>query len=266
MDTAAPKPLLRYAEELQRSYSRLIVHSGDILRALPEPRGGLTAANIKSKKDESSLFRREWQHLESVLDEYLIRLNAIRTRAHEELDAARVRCLVGEDIDLTLPEAAAKLRSRLARYQRQYGALQQVLAGASVGDLEDVADITDDHNAAAPSPPRADALPASLPAPEPGADTQTTTADTHMDEQDMADTLDVTELETTEVEQSQTQDDLEAEFIDIDSDDDGDDGDGDGDDDVLFQEPVAGADDDDELIEFGSGSDIDDDAMEDIFE
>ncbi|KAJ2751631.1 hypothetical protein GGI19_004356 [Coemansia pectinata] len=130
------EPLLKYAEELLHSYSRLIVYSGDILRSLPEPREGLSVANIKPKKDESTAFQREWQHLESVFDEYLIRLNDIRTRAHEELEAARVKCLVGENIDLTLPEAAVKLGVRLAKYKRQYDFLQQVVSGGSVEDLE----------------------------------------------------------------------------------------------------------------------------------
>ncbi|KAJ2031210.1 hypothetical protein GGI03_002631 [Coemansia sp. RSA 2337] len=130
------EPLLKYAEELLHSYSRLIVYSGDILRSLPEPREGLSVANIKPKKDESTAFQREWQHLESVFDEYLIRLNDIRTRAHEELEAARVKCLVGENIDLTLPEAAVKLGARLAKYKRQYDFLQQVVSGGSIEDLE----------------------------------------------------------------------------------------------------------------------------------
>ncbi|KAJ2484092.1 Multiple RNA-binding domain-containing protein 1, partial [Coemansia sp. RSA 2052] len=130
------EPLLKYAEELLHSYSRLIVYSGDILRSLPEPREGLSVANIKPKKDESTAFQREWHHLESVFDEYLIRLNDIRTRAHEELEAARVKCLVGESIDLTLPEAAVKLSARLARYKRQYDLLQQVVSGGSVNDLD----------------------------------------------------------------------------------------------------------------------------------
>ncbi|KAJ2780708.1 hypothetical protein H4R18_003295, partial [Coemansia javaensis] len=121
----APKPLLRYAEELRQSYLRLLVYSGDILRVLPGPHDGLSAANIKTKREESSQFQREWQHLEWILDGFLNRLNDIRERAHEELDAARVRCLVGEDVDLTLPEAAARLAARLARYRRQYDALQQ---------------------------------------------------------------------------------------------------------------------------------------------
>ncbi|KAJ2023240.1 hypothetical protein IWW57_004195, partial [Coemansia sp. S610] len=125
------EPLLKYAEELLHSYSRLIVYSGDILRSLPEPREGLSVANIKPKKDESAAFQREWQHLESVFDEYLIRLSDIRTRAHEELEAARVKCLVGENIDLTLPEAAVKLGTRLAKYKRQYDFLQQVVSGGS---------------------------------------------------------------------------------------------------------------------------------------
>ncbi|KAJ2823752.1 hypothetical protein FBU31_004184, partial [Coemansia sp. 'formosensis'] len=129
------EPLLKYAEELLHSYSRLIVYSGDILRSLPEPREGLSVANIKPKKDESTAFQREWQHLESVFDEYLIRLNDIRTRAHEELEAARVKCLVGENIDLTLPEAAVKLGVRLAKYKRQYDFLQQVVSGTSVEDV-----------------------------------------------------------------------------------------------------------------------------------
>ncbi|KAJ2744685.1 hypothetical protein GGI20_002782 [Coemansia sp. BCRC 34301] len=131
------EPLLKYAEELLHSYSRLIVYSGDILRSLPEPREGLSVANIKPKKDESTAFQREWQHLESVFDEYLIRLNDVRTRAHEELEAARVKCLVGESIDLTLPEAAVKLGARLTRYKRQYDLLQQVVSGGSVSDFED---------------------------------------------------------------------------------------------------------------------------------
>ncbi|KAJ2812691.1 hypothetical protein H4S07_001224 [Coemansia furcata] len=132
------EPLLKYAEELLHSYSRLIVYSGDILRSLPEPREGLSVANIKPKKDESTAFQREWQHLESVFDEYLIRLNDIRTRAHEELEAARVKCLVGENIDLTLPEAAVKLSVRLAKYKRQYDFLQQVVSGTSVEDVAEV--------------------------------------------------------------------------------------------------------------------------------
>ncbi|KAJ2487540.1 hypothetical protein IWW37_005190 [Coemansia sp. RSA 2050] len=126
------EPLLKYAEELLHSYSRLIVYSGDILRSLPEPREGLSVANIKPKKDESTAFQREWQHLESVFDEYLIRLNDIRTRAHEELEAARVKCLVGENIDLTLPEAAVKLGTRLEKYKRHYDFLQQVVSGGPV--------------------------------------------------------------------------------------------------------------------------------------
>lgn len=130
-----PKSLLKYAEELLQSYSRLIVYSGDILRSLPEPREGLSVANIKPKKDESTAFMREWQHLEAVFDEYLIRLNDIRARAHEELEAARVRCLAGEDMDLTLPEAAIKLNVRLEQYKRQYDALQHVLKGGSFKDV-----------------------------------------------------------------------------------------------------------------------------------
>ncbi|KAJ2685350.1 hypothetical protein IWW39_004317 [Coemansia spiralis] len=146
------EPLLKYAEELLHSYSRLIVYSGDILRSLPEPREGLSVANIKPKKDESAAFQREWQHLESVFDEYLIRLSDIRTRAHEELEAARVKCLVGENIDLTLPEAAVKLGTRLAKYKRQYDFLQQVVSGGSVEDFkESQPEISDqgDGNAAA---------------------------------------------------------------------------------------------------------------------
>ncbi|KAJ2002105.1 hypothetical protein GGI04_001407 [Coemansia thaxteri] len=135
-----PEPLLKFAEELLHSYSRLIVYSGDILRSLPEPREGLSIANIKPKKDESTAFQREWQHLESVFDEYLIRLNDIRTRAHEELEAARVKCLTGESIDLTLPEAAVKLGTRLARYKRQYESLLQVVDGGSIEDFETVAE------------------------------------------------------------------------------------------------------------------------------
>ncbi|KAJ2456200.1 hypothetical protein EV183_000127 [Coemansia sp. RSA 2336] len=134
---AQPKPLLNYAQELLQSYSRLIVYSGDILRSLPEPREGLSLANFKTKKDENTSFLREWQHLESVLDEYLIRLNDIRTRAHEELDAARVRRLAGEDIDLTLPEAVYKLNLRLTKYKQQYDALQNIVNGGSFADIAD---------------------------------------------------------------------------------------------------------------------------------
>ncbi|KAI9505197.1 hypothetical protein BX070DRAFT_251065 [Coemansia spiralis] len=130
------EPLLKYAEELLQSYSRIIVYSGDILRSLPEPREGLSAANVKPKKEESTAFLREWQHLESVFDEYLIRLNDIRTRAHEELEAARVRCLVGEDVDLSLPEAVFKLKTRLAKYKKQYTGLLKIAGGGSVKELE----------------------------------------------------------------------------------------------------------------------------------
>ncbi|KAI7834136.1 hypothetical protein BX661DRAFT_195896 [Kickxella alabastrina] len=129
---ARPEPLLKYAEELLQSYSRLIVHSGDILRSLPEPREGLSVANIKPKKDESTAFLREWQHLESVFDEYLIRLNDVRARAHEELEAARIKCLAGEDIDLTLPEAQVRLGVRLEKYKRQYDTLQQIISGVPI--------------------------------------------------------------------------------------------------------------------------------------
>ncbi|KAJ1825509.1 hypothetical protein LPJ56_002630 [Coemansia sp. RSA 2599] len=131
---AQPEPLLKYAEELLHSYSRLIVYSGDIIRSLPEPREGLGVANIKPKKDESTAFLREWQHLESVFDEYLIRLNDIRTRAHEELEAARIKCLAGEDIDLTLPESVVRLSARLEKYKRQYDTLQNIISGASTAD------------------------------------------------------------------------------------------------------------------------------------
>ncbi|KAJ2230563.1 hypothetical protein H4R99_002239 [Coemansia sp. RSA 1722] len=131
---AQPEPLLKYAEELLHSYSRLIVYSGDILRSLPEPREGLGVANIKPKKDESTAFLREWQHLESVFDEYLIRLNDIRTRAHEELEASRIKCLAGEDIDLTLPESVVKLSARLEKYKRQYDTLQNIISGSSTVD------------------------------------------------------------------------------------------------------------------------------------
>ncbi|KAJ1961107.1 hypothetical protein GGI12_003431 [Dipsacomyces acuminosporus] len=129
-------PLLTYAAELLQSYSRLIVYSGDILRSLPEPREGLSVANIKPKKEESIAFGREWQHLESVFDEYLIRLNDIRARAREELQAARIKYLIGEDIDLTLPEAAEKLSRRLAEYKKQYGMLQMVLNGGSIAEQD----------------------------------------------------------------------------------------------------------------------------------
>ncbi|KAJ2547420.1 hypothetical protein EV175_005227 [Coemansia sp. RSA 1933] len=129
------EPLLKYAEELMQSYSRIIVYSGDILQSLPEPREGLSTANIKPKKEESIAFMREWKHLESVFDEFLIRLNDIRTRAHEELEAARVKCLVGEDLDLTLPEAVFKLKIRLTQYKEQYGNLLKVIGGGSVDDI-----------------------------------------------------------------------------------------------------------------------------------
>ncbi|KAJ2663267.1 hypothetical protein IWW48_001369 [Coemansia sp. RSA 1200] len=131
------EPLLKYAEELLQSYSRIIVYSGDILQSLPEPREGLSTANIKPKKEESIAFLREWKHLESVFDEFLIRLNDIRTRAHEELEAARVKCLVGEDIDMTLPEAVFKLEMRLTKYKRQYAGLLRVVDGGSAGDIEE---------------------------------------------------------------------------------------------------------------------------------
>ncbi|KAJ1662448.1 hypothetical protein IW140_001655 [Coemansia sp. RSA 1813] len=131
------EPLLKYAEELLQSYSRIIVYSGDILQSLPEPREGLSTANIKPKKEETIAFQREWKHLESVFDEFLIRLNDIRTRAHEELEAARVKCLVGEDIDLALPEAVFKLKIRLTQYKRQYAGLLKVIGGGSVEDIED---------------------------------------------------------------------------------------------------------------------------------
>ncbi|KAJ1718968.1 hypothetical protein LPJ53_006177 [Coemansia erecta] len=135
-----PEPLLKYAEELLQSFSRLIVYSGDILRSLPEPREGLGVANIKPKKDESTAFLREWQHLESVFDEYLIRLNDIRKRAHEELEAARIRCLAGEDVDLTLPESVVKLGARLEKYKRQYDTLQRIISGTvDAGELEESA-------------------------------------------------------------------------------------------------------------------------------
>ncbi|KAJ2727038.1 hypothetical protein GGI07_000155 [Coemansia sp. Benny D115] len=150
---AQPKPLLKYAEELQRSYSRLIVYSGDILRSLPEPREGLSVANIKPKKDESTAFLREWQHLESVFDEYLIRLNDIRTRAHEELEAARIKCLAGQEIDLTLPEAVVILSARLAKYKQQYDTLQKIISGESVAEeLEERKDDDDEAKGSEPTP------------------------------------------------------------------------------------------------------------------
>ncbi|KAJ2782392.1 hypothetical protein GGI15_002925 [Coemansia interrupta] len=147
-----PEPLLKYAEELLQSFSRLIVYSGDILRSLPEPREGLGVANIKPKKDESTAFLREWQHLESVFDEYLIRLNDIRKRAHEELEAARIRCLAGEDVDLTLPESVVKLSARLEKYKRQYDTLQRIISGTvgaeeleeSVGEISPPRDMAMD--------------------------------------------------------------------------------------------------------------------------
>ncbi|KAJ1731150.1 hypothetical protein LPJ72_004093 [Coemansia sp. Benny D160-2] len=154
------EPLLKYAEELLQSYSRIIVYSGDILQSLPEPREGLSTANIKPKKEESIAFLREWKHLESVFDEFLIRLNDIRTRAHEELEAARVKCLVGEDIDMTLPEAVFKLEMRLTKYKRQYAGLLRVVDGGSVGDIEEPAespvrtdvDMEDKEGGRAPAP------------------------------------------------------------------------------------------------------------------
>ncbi|KAJ1848577.1 hypothetical protein LPJ73_003932 [Coemansia sp. RSA 2703] len=154
-----PEPLLKYAEELLQSFSRLIVYSGDILRSLPEPRQGLGVANIKPKKEESTAFLREWQHLESVFDEYLIRLNDIRKRAHEELEAARIRCLAGEDVDLTLPESVVKLGARLEKYKRQYDMLQRIISGTV--DVEEL-----EESAHALSPPRDSAMEVSLtPAP-----------------------------------------------------------------------------------------------------
>ncbi|KAJ1886698.1 hypothetical protein LPJ66_009499, partial [Kickxella alabastrina] len=71
-------------------------------------------------------------HLESVFDEYLIRLNDVRARAHEELEAARIKCLAGEDIDLTLPEAQVSLGVRLEKYKRQYDTLQQIISGVPI--------------------------------------------------------------------------------------------------------------------------------------
>ncbi|KAJ1886729.1 hypothetical protein LPJ66_009482, partial [Kickxella alabastrina] len=71
-------------------------------------------------------------HLESVFDEYLIRLNDVRARAHEELEAARIKCLAGEDIDLTLPEAQVRLGVRLEKYKRQYDTLQQIISGVPI--------------------------------------------------------------------------------------------------------------------------------------
>ncbi|KAJ2140379.1 hypothetical protein IW136_002613 [Coemansia sp. RSA 678] len=234
-----PKPLLNYAKELQQSYLRLIVYSGDILRALPEPREGLSAANFKPKKDESTAFLREWQHLESVLDEYLIRLNDIRTRAHEELDAARVRCLAGANIDLTLPEAVVKLTSRLSKYKRQYEVLQNVKNGESV-DIAETAGMDDESKTAedvprrAPSPPSDHSLAANVMAE--GADKQTADSDLFGKPE-----------ETDVVSQPESVIDVDAE-----------------DDDELFQgSPTSAV---NEPIELGSDSDIDDDAMEDIFD
>ncbi|KAJ2562254.1 hypothetical protein GGH12_003375 [Coemansia sp. RSA 1822] len=241
-----PKPLLNYAKELQQSYSRLIVYSGDILRALPEPREGLSAANFKTKKDESTAFLREWQHLESVLDEYLVRLNDIRTRAHEELDAARVRCLAGANIDLTLPEAVVKLTSRLTKYKQQYDVLQKVKSGC----LEDIAQTAVDQDTCmddssitendsvvpvgAPSHP-SDHMAANIENAVEGDKPK-------MD----SDLFDASE-ETKAGSQPESVIDVDAE-----------------DDDELFQGSPNTA--SNEPIELGSDSDIDDDAMEDIFD
>ncbi|KAJ2788487.1 hypothetical protein H4R20_007370 [Coemansia guatemalensis] len=259
---ANSKPLLKYAEELYRSYSRLIVYSGDILRALPEPREGLSVANIKTKKDESVLFQREWQHLEAILDEYLIRLNDIRTRAHEELDAARVRCLVGEEIDLTLPETAFKLNTRWTRYKRQYDALQKVLDGCAVEDLPELAE-------APPSEPEEtqceqsgameiDPVDAGSPgkaAEDEQQDGSQGTQQNPADESLLAATSstsqhpDDPESATATTAEQPVQAASEPELIVVDAD---------------GSQPAPGT--DNEPIELDSNSEIDDDAMEDIFE
>ncbi|KAJ2815923.1 hypothetical protein IWW50_006671 [Coemansia erecta] len=292
-----PKPLLKYAEELQQSYSRLIVYSGDILRALPEPREGLSAANFKTKKDESTAFLREWQHLESILDEYLIRLNDIRTRAHEELDAARVRCLAGADIDLTLPEAAVMLTSRLTKYKRQYDTLQKVIGGCSLEEIAEASALDTDPNLDAPvdgssqkmdvdavDAPRAThtdpaaavtsaptaAIATSAPAyssDHNSATNQTTNQATGDNAGEPDDLEDFEEPEDTGLFEAPEEPPAAASHlqgesvIDVDVDVDAED---DSDDDVLFQgSPNA---DNNETIDIGSDSDIDDDAMEDIFD
>ncbi|KAJ2077398.1 hypothetical protein H4R24_005166 [Coemansia sp. RSA 988] len=254
------KPLRKYAEELYRSYSRLIVYSGDILRALPEPHEGLSVANIKTKKDESILFQREWQHLEAILDEYLIRLNDIRTRAHEELDAARVRCLIGEVIDLTLPEATFKLNGRWTRYKRQYDALQKVIDGCAVEDLPELAEAPisepDDTQCEQSSAMVIDSVRSpdksnkdkqqddSQHTHQNSADASllvaTSTTSKHSDGQAS------TTITTTEI---PAQDTSKQELIDVDAD---------------VPEPAPGT--ENQPIELDSNSEIDDDAMEDIFE
>ncbi|KAJ1844277.1 hypothetical protein H4S02_002753 [Coemansia sp. RSA 2611] len=278
---AQPKPLLKYAEELLRSYSRLIVYSGDILRALPEPREGLSAANFKTKKDESVAFSREWQHLESVLDEYLIRLNDIRTRAHEELDAARVRCLAGADVDLTLPEAVAKLTSRLSRYKRQYDVLQKVTGGCSLEDVAEAAALDLDTDLAADGSDKAMEVeptaatqstqpePTELPA-APSVEAPVAVDTIHSSAPEAPALIASAPSETQPAmgshdapseppaqPRSQTNSQPES-IIDIDDDDEDDE------DNALFEGSPNAA--DDEPVELGSDSDIDDDAMEDIFD
>ncbi|KAJ1865178.1 hypothetical protein LPJ78_002873 [Coemansia sp. RSA 989] len=249
---AQPKPLLNYAQELLQSYSRLIVYSGDILRSLPEPREGLSLANFKTKKDENTSFLREWQHLESVLDEYLIRLNDIRTRAHEELDAARIRCLAGEDIDLTLPEAVYKLNLRLTKYKQQYDALQSIVNGGSFADIageisqEDTAMEVDPENNSKPTLPEttpSDNLP-----------------DHNIDQAPETTAANASMPPPADIEHShdngpkQEPESQSGSVIDVDAEDD----------DELFQGSPNMA--NDEPIELNSDSDIDDDVMKDMFD
>ncbi|KAJ2162002.1 hypothetical protein GGF46_000994 [Coemansia sp. RSA 552] len=253
MEPPPPKPLLKYAEELLQSYSRLIVHSGDILRALPEPHsgelggeGGLSVANIKTKKDESTAFLREWQHLESILDEYLIRLNDTRSRAHEELDAAKVRCLAGENIDLTLPEAAVKLGARLSKYKRQYDALQAVVGGGSVADVDDVVE-----------PPVSAAEEGTV-----GEQTQGMEVDTPLDQNEKtpATPADLMPTDPTETQEAQEAQNIPAATQASEP------ADPDPDTQEIINIDVIGDDDDDEPIDIESGSEIDDDeAMEQMF-
>ncbi|KAJ2847336.1 hypothetical protein IWW36_003904 [Coemansia brasiliensis] len=259
---AQPKPLLNYAKELLQSYSRLIVYSGDILRSLPEPREGLSLANFKTKKDESTAFLREWQHLESVLDEYLIRLNDIRTRAHEELDAARIRCLAGDDIDLTLPEAVYKLNLRLTKYKQQYDALQTIVNGGSFADItekmaqEDTAMEVEPTNS--PKHTVAETTPSQTQVVDSGPDgnspdhntspaTETDTANISMSQP--ANTMQSQDIKPKQEPESQL-----GSIIDVDAEDD----------DELFRGSPNMA--DDGPIELNSDSDIDDETMKDIFD
>ncbi|PIA19638.1 hypothetical protein COEREDRAFT_78952 [Coemansia reversa NRRL 1564] len=258
---ANSKPLLKYAEELYRSYSRLIVYSGDILLALPEPRECLSVANIKTKKDESLMFQREWQHLEAILDEYFIRLNDIRTRAHEELDAARVCCLVGEQIDLTLPEATFKLNTRWTKYKQQYDALQKVIDGCAVKDLpefveappSELGETQCEQNSAM----EVDAVDVASPEKAAKSENQDDSQGTHYsptDESLLVATSNspqhpVDKLSTAATTELPAQTASEPELIEVDA---------------VASQSALGT--ENQPIELDSDSEIDDDAMEDIFE